>query len=158
MYDRESVVIIGYANPSTEGFIIDLEPQYGEALSGLAGFSHAVVLWWAHRVDTIEDRSRLICKKPYTRNPHDVGVFGSRSPSRPNPIGLSVVSIQSIDADRANIVVPYIDAEPGTPVVDVKPYFPASDRVRHVEVPRWCRHWPTCYEDSATFDWAGEFE
>jgi len=158
MTATQSLSIIGEIQPGPAGFVIDLDPRYAAGLAGLDEFSHAIVLWWANAADQAEDRERLVYEKPYTRNPNDVGVFGSRSPSRPNPIGLSVVMIQSVDMQSANIVTPYIDTEPGTPVIDVKPYFPASDRVRDVAVPDWCTHWPTWLEDSAEFDWAGEFE
>lgn len=153
-----SIRTVGEVCTAGTGFTIVLDGDCRAALAGLDGFSHAMVLWWAHRADSDEDRARLVCIKPYRRCEDDVGVFGSRSPSRPNPIGLSVVSIQHVDPDEGTIVVPFIDAEPGTPVIDVKPYFPASDRVREVQVPAWCRHWPQWYEDSAAFDWAAEFE
>jgi hypothetical protein len=66
--------------------------------------------------------------------------------------------ILEIDHDSGAIVVPYIDAEDGTPVIDIKPYHPATDRVRDVSVPDWCSHWPKWHEDSAGFNWAAEFE
>jgi tRNA (Thr-GGU) A37 N-methylase len=47
--------------------------------------------------------------------------------------------------------------EDGTPILDLKPYQPAADRIRDVTVPAWCAHWPQWYEDSAIFDWEGEF-
>jgi len=158
MAATQTLSVIGEIQPGPEGFVIDLDPRFAPGLTGLDDFSHAIVLWWASESDSQEDRDRLVYEKPYTNNPNDVGVFGSRSPSRPNPIGLSVIAIQSVDKEHANIVTPYIDTEPGTPVIDVKPYYPASDRVREVAVADWCSHWPTWLEDSAEFDWAGEFE
>lgn len=149
---------IGTVNPSTQGFSIALNPGFEPGLKGLEAFSHALVLWWANAADSKGEREQLIYAKPYTNNPNDVGVFGSRSPSRPNPIGLSVIALIDVDLERGTIVTPYIDTEPGTPVIDIKPYFPASDRVRDVVPPAWCEHWPGDVEESADFDWAAEFE
>ena len=158
MQDNKNITLIGRVNPTDVGFAITLEPRYADGLTGLGEFSHAVVLWWASESDSDEQRDQLVYRKPYAKNPDDVGVFSSRSPSRPNPIGLSVIALQNVDTRNATITTPYIDTEPGTPVIDIKPYFPASDRVKDVVVPRWCGHWPTCYEESADFDWASEFE
>ncbi len=58
---------------------------------------------------------------------------------------------------KGGIYVAYIDAEEGTPIIDIKPYHPATDRIRDVQVPEWCDHWPKWYEDSAEFDWQAEF-
>ncbi len=149
---------IGVINPSSGGFLLQLDQAYAPGLRGLEAFSHALVFWWAHRADSAAERARLVYTKPYTKNPDDVGVFGTRSPSRPNPIGVSVVSITSLNPKLATIVTPYIDTEPGTPIIDLKPYYPASDRVVQVQTPEWCQHWPQTYEESATFDWAAEFE
>lgn len=157
MSDSKAINIIGHVNPTAAGYELTLESQYGKALTGLEGFSHAVVLWWASETDSAKHRDQLIYKKPYTNNPNDIGVFGSRSPSRPNPIGMSVIALQRVDVNTATITTPYIDTEPGTPIVDIKPYYPASDCVRDFTVPDWCQHWPKCYEESAEFDWAGEF-
>lgn len=158
MSQEMNVRAIGSVQATNAGFALALRPEYGPALQGLAGFSHVLVLWWAHEADTADDRERLIYTKPYTRNPDDVGVFGSRSPSRPNPIGLSVAAVGRIDMAKAMVEVPYIDTEIGTPLLDIKPYYPASDRVQNPSVPAWCKHWPKSYEASAEFDWATEFE
>lgn len=157
MQGSKNVRVIGHVNPAEGGFAITLESPYAAGLTGLGDFSHALVLWWASESDADAQRDQLIYRKPYTQNPKDIGVFGSRSPSRPNPIGLSVIVLQHVDTKTATIITPYIDTEPGTPVIDVKPYFPASDRVNDVVMPSWCSHWPSCYEESADFDWASEF-
>ncbi len=81
-----------------------------------------------------------------------------RSPSRPNPIGLSIIDLAEVDASSATIYTYFIDTEPGTPIVDIKPYFPASDRVTTAATPSWCQHWLQSVEDSATFAWDNEFE
>lgn len=157
MQDSRTVQTIGAINPTDNGFAIQLDATYREALIGLSDFSHAIILWWAHRADDSDHRERLTYEKPYQKSADDWGVFATRSPSRPNPIGLSLVALQDVDIPQGVISVPFIDAEPGTPIIDVKPYFPSSDRVRDVTTPAWCQHWPQYYEDSATFNWMEEF-
>ena len=144
---------------ATEGeFCLELDKAYISALTGLEGFSCLNVLWWANLLDNEEHRAILTCEKPYKNAPATMGIFATRSPLRPNPIGLTTVSVLHIDYDNGKIYVPYIDAENGTPILDLKPYHPSTDRVKDVSVPDWCRHWPQWVEDSATFDWAAEFE
>lgn len=148
---------IGSIAPNNNGFALTLHPEFREALMGLSQFSHAIVLWWAHQSDADELRNLSILPKPYVKSVDDVGVFGSRAPTRPNPIAMSVITIQSVDEVSGVITTPFIDTAPDTPIVDIKPYFPASDRVREATVPAWCQHWPKYYEESAAFDWSNEF-
>ncbi|MNZ62665.1 putative tRNA (adenine(37)-N6)-methyltransferase [compost metagenome] len=86
-----------------------------------------------------------------------MGIFATRSPIRPNPIALSVVQMISVDEDKGVIRIPYIDANQGTPVIDLKPYTPSLDRVESPGVPDWCKHWPKSLEKSSDFDWQDEF-
>ena len=76
---------------------------------------------------------------------------------RPNPICISTVSVLGVDIDKGLIVIPWMDAEDDTPILDIKPYHPSMDRIRDVLMPGWCSHWPQWYEDSAEFDWSAEF-
>lgn len=149
---------IGQVQVAEDGFCLVLDEAYRPALTGLEGFSCLNVLWWANLLDTEEHRAVLTCAKPYKHGPATLGIFATRSPLRPNPIGLSVVSVLHIDDNEGKIYIPYIDAEAGTPILDLKPYHPAADRVKAVAVPAWCRHWPQWLEDSARFDWGAEFE
>lgn len=155
--DTYKIQTIGSIAPNTEGFALTLHPEFRQALMGLSQFSHAIILWWAHQCDAEKDRNRRILTKPYVKSTDDVGVFGSRAPTRPNPIAMSTIAIQSVDEARGVIATPFIDTAPDTPIIDIKPYFPASDRVREATVPAWCQHWPQFYEDSAAFDWSKEF-
>jgi len=143
---------------ATDGlFQLNIQSDYRPALLHLSDFSHALILWWADQVATEQDRTTLQFPAPYAKADHEIGTFASRSPARPNPIGLSTVSLLNVDLEHGLITVPYIDAEPGTPLLDIKPYFPASDRVEQCHGPEWCKHWPQSYEASADFDWAAEF-
>lgn len=135
---------------------IELNPAYrGAALRELEHFSHAHVVWWCHFLDMPEHRAITECEHPYTTGPEKIGVFATRSPRRPNPIAITIVPIVKIDHAAGRMYLAFIDAEAGSPVVDIKPYH-HLDRVRETSVPEWCRHWPLWYEDCATFDWAAE--
>jgi tRNA-Thr(GGU) m(6)t(6)A37 methyltransferase TsaA len=148
---------VGIVHADDKSFSIEIAEPFRPALLGLDGFSHLFVLWWGDRVDTPECRSETVCRKPYTRGPETIGIFATRSPVRPNPIALSVVPVVGIDTASGIIRVAYIDAEDGTPVLDIKPYLPATERVRDTNVPAWASHWPQWYEDNQGFDWAAEF-
>lgn len=137
-------------------FQLRIFEPYISALDGLEDFSHVVVLWWSHMLDSSECRQSLVCKKPYKKGPEKIGTFATRSPARPNPIALSVTDILKVEKINGVIKVSWIDAEPDTPIIDLKPYYPCSDRVKEVTVPKWCKHWPQWYEESGEFDWASE--
>ena len=116
----------------------------------IEGFSHLFVLWVFHRSGGFD----LVAHVPLDeRRPH--GVFSTRSPRRPNPIGLSVVEL--LGREGPVLRVRGLDMLDGTPILDLKPYHPAVDRIRGAGTPEWCRHWPQWYEDSADFDWSAEF-
>lgn len=148
---------IGQVKAGPDGFALEIAPEYRPALAGLDGFSHVQVLWWSHYLDRPEHRSVLEAEQPYRNAPDRLGIFATRSPLRPNPICLSVAPVLNVDVEQGLVIVPWIDAEHGTPVVDIKPYHPSSDRIRDVRMPAWCAHWPQWYEESATFDWEAEF-
>lgn len=148
---------IGNVHSSVSGFEIQIEKPYRPGLKGLSGFSHAHIIWLADRSNTAAIDDSLICPKPYTACDQDIGVFGSRSPVRPNPICMSVVIISGLDEENGILKMPFIDTMPDTPVLDIKPYFPASDRVESARIPEHFSHWPKSYEASAHFDWAAEF-
>jgi tRNA (Thr-GGU) A37 N-methylase len=84
--------------------------------------------------------SPVTCNKPYKNAPDVFGFFATRSDYRPNPIGLSVFPVKSIDIKKGIVGVYYLDAEDGSPVIDIKPYHLAVDRVRNVATPSWCSH------------------
>jgi len=62
-----------------------------------------------------------------------------------------------VDRENNRVEVNYLDAEAGTPVLDIKPYHPSSDRIRDVVMPAWCAQLPACYEDSGAFGWSTVF-
>ncbi len=147
---------IGKVEQTQQGMQLKIFEPYRPALKELENFGHVVVLWWCNLADTKEYRQTIECKKPYRNAPEKMGIFATRSPARPNPIALSVAAILGVDQDNGVISIPWIDAAPGTPIVDLKPYHPSLDRVRDVSMPAWCSHWPKWCEDSANFNWEAE--
>ena len=101
------------ARHDVEGVIEVLE-EFEEGLADVEGFSHLFVLWVFDRVDGFE----LVAWPPSDNRSH--GVFATRSPMRPNPIGLTVVELVRRDGRRLH--VRGVDMLDGTPVLDLKPY------------------------------------
>jgi tRNA-Thr(GGU) m(6)t(6)A37 methyltransferase TsaA len=101
-----------------------------ELLTGLDEFSHLLVVFWIDRLGTGRPRPDRI--KVGSAEP---GVLATRSQLRPNPIGVSVVRLQSIAGKTLRVVG--LDAIDGTPVLDVKPYLPYYDSVSDAKVPGW---------------------
>lgn len=139
------------------GFSIKLNEEYRKALTGLEGFGYVQVIWWFDGCDNDAARSNLTVKKPYTNGPEVLGTFATRSPARPNPIAISSSYVTFIDDENGVIGLAWIDANDGTPVLDIKPYTPSVDRVEAPIVPNWCAHWPKNVETSGDFDWEKEF-
>ncbi len=86
-----------------------------------------------------------------------MGIFATRSPVRPNSIAASVARVLSVDLDAGAIRLAWMDAEDGSPALDIKPYHPCTDRVRDARMPARCAHWPDSWEAWSSFDWAAEF-
>ncbi len=156
--DQFTVESIGHVKIDKEGFALIIDEPYRPALTELDDYSHINVLWWCHLLDDPTYREMTIAERPYRNAPEQIGIFATRSPARPNPIALSAVPVMSIDVDSGVVRVPWIDAEEGTPILDIKPYHPSVDRIREISLPAWCADWPQWYEDSATFDWGSVFE
>jgi tRNA-Thr(GGU) m(6)t(6)A37 methyltransferase TsaA len=91
-----------------------IRPELAEGLLDIEGFSHLYVLWHFDRSDTVE----LTGIPPTDDRPH--GVFATRSPYRPNPLGLTVVEL--LGRDGARLRVRGVDMLDGTPILDLKPY------------------------------------
>jgi len=113
---------------------ISISPEWGEAMEGVDDFSHLIVLFWLHRVSA-EERARTLRVHPGGRSDIPArGVFATRSPVRPNPIGMCVVRLLE---RKGNVLkVRGLDAVNETPVLDIKPYLP-SDQVSEATVPQW---------------------
>jgi len=155
--DNFSVNPVGKINVNDEGMFIEVDNKYLPAMQALDGFSHLNIIWWFSDYDNEDMRDILESPKPYKKSPEVMGIFATRSPIRPNPIALSAVQVISIDHEKGMIQIAYIDANDGTPVLDIKPYTPSLDKVETPGVPEWCCHWPKSLEQSEAFDWENEF-
>lgn len=103
-------------------FKIILNPEYKEGLHLLEKFTYIYVIYYIHQLP--KGKEPNIITPPWT-NGHAVGIFASRSPMRPNPIGISVVRIKKI-IDNA-ILTSGLDVFDGTPLIDIKPYIKDLD-------------------------------
>ena len=148
---------IGRVRVENGRFFIEIDEVYRKGLQALEGFSHLNILFWFDKNDNKESRSFLEGPQPYKNAPDVMGVFATRAPMRPNPIGLTTVYVLGIDEYKGLMEVPFLDADNNTPILDVKPYTPSLDRIENPKVPDWCSHWPKSSEESGDFDWENEF-
>ncbi len=98
---------------------IEIEPEFEEGLLDIEGFSHLYVIWVFHE----SEGYALVGTPPTDTRPH--GVFATRSPYRPNPLGLTVVRLLGREGRRLR--VRGLDMLDGTPVLDIKPFIPRVD-------------------------------
>lgn len=98
----------------------EIYAEYAEGLQDLDGFSHVILLYHLHQVR--EAKLRVV---PFLDS-EPRGVFATRSPSRPNPIGLSIVRLLRVDGRMLHLG--NLDILDGTPLLDLKPYVPGFDR------------------------------
>lgn len=110
---------------------LDLYEPYAtaETIRGLSVFSHIWVIFLFHQ--TLAQGWRPLVRPPRLGGRKRVGVFASRSPFRPNPIGISAVELVAIDLHehRASLLLRGVDLVDGTPVLDIKPYLPYADAI-----------------------------
>ena len=104
--------------------VLEIIPELEPGLLDIEGFSHLYVIWTFHRAEGFD----LVGTPPSDDRPH--GVFATRSPRRPNPIGLTVVQLLRRDGPRLH--VRGVDMLDGTPILDVKPYLSSipADQIR----------------------------
>jgi tRNA-Thr(GGU) m(6)t(6)A37 methyltransferase TsaA len=114
---------------------IEIDPQLNEALDGLEGFSHIIVLYWMHRA--FFDKNRLKAHPMGNKSVAVQGLFAIRTPSRPNPIGKSTVRL--LERHDNILKVQGLDAIDGSPVLDIKPYIPDYDSASDATVPNWVK-------------------
>ena len=109
--------------------VLELLPPYNrpEALNGLSDFSHIWLIFVFHQA--IREEWSPTVRPPRLGGNRRIGVFASRAPFRPNPVGLSVVALEKIEyeEDRCLLYLQGADLVDGTPVLDIKPYVPYAD-------------------------------
>ena len=121
---------VSWGNDSS---LIVLEEQYKSGLKGLKDFSHAIILFYLDKAKY--EKEKHLQRRPQNRDDMPlIGIFSQRGKDRPNQIGMTSVEIVSVSDDT--LVVKGLDAVDGTPVLDIKPYYPVYDR-KDASVPEW---------------------
>lgn len=105
---------------SSEISEIEIFPEFASGLEGIENFKYLIVLYWMH----LAERDEL---KTKPSDAQERGVFATRSPNRPNPIGFCLVELLEVRENR--LIVRWLDAIDGSPVVDIKPFYAEIDCV-----------------------------
>ncbi len=113
---------------------IIVDKKLETALDGVEEFSHLIIVYWMHKLPQRQQPPIKVHPRGEDSLPL-VGVFASRSPSRPNPIGITVVKL--LERQGNILKVAGLDAINGTPLLDIKPYIPSHDSIKNAVVPEW---------------------
>jgi tRNA-Thr(GGU) m(6)t(6)A37 methyltransferase TsaA len=132
---------IGYVRRRENRIILEVMEPYRPAMKQLDQFTHVMIFWWADKHDNEKSRSIMQTEPPYAKG-KITGVFATRAEYRPNPIAMTTCKILKVDETNGIIEVTDIDAYDGTPIVDLKAYFPVCDRVKEARIPKWLSDWP----------------
>lgn len=116
---------------------IVLDEVWTEALDGLEEFSHIWVITWLDRLPQAERGTSLKVHPQRREDLPLVGLFATRAPSRPNPIGLTAVPL--LERKGNVLLVKGLDMLDGTPVLDIKPYLSRGDKIGRVREAAWLR-------------------
>lgn len=116
----------GVLMPDTRG-TIEVFPEYHDALNTLSSFEYIIVIYHFNEVE----RWQAVVNPPASSHEHNFGLFATRSPKRPNPIGLSLVKLEKIE--NGILHISGVDAFDGTPVLDIKPYLPSVDCIKSIQ-------------------------
>ena len=146
----------GALMPSSKARLVLHRDVPPEILSGLAGYSHVFLIFHFHKNRPIQDKRRKQNRPKvgaaYSRPPFrakisppkkttkgKVGVFATRSPHRPNAVGLTVARLLEVNASAGTLELTGVDLVDGTPIVDIKPYVPHYDAQGHGTTPEWVK-------------------
>lgn len=116
-------------------------PKFCPGLKRIDDFSQIIILYWIHLRDNEDERNVLQVTPRRHASAPEVGVFACRSPTRPNPVGLCVVGLLKIE--DCVLSVKGLDAVEGSPIIDIKPYFPRVDSVPNARAPAWASLGPS---------------
>ena len=114
----QDMPIQGALFPDYQG-TIEIDPKYAEGLKDIEGFSHLILLYFFHQAKGYD-----LVARPFLDD-QEHGIFAIRGPRRPNPIGMTVVRL--IKRVENILYIGGVDMVDGTPVLDIKPYFPEAD-------------------------------
>lgn len=120
-----------------------------DAMRGLDGFTHLWATFVFHRA--VDEGWKGLVRPPRLGGKEKMGVWATRSPHRPNFLGLSLLEIESIDFDEPSILFRGVDLLDGTPVLDIRPYHPDHDLPKAASRDGWIAHAP---QPCATVDWS----
>jgi len=129
------IIPVGFIRSGENSTSVEILPGYEDAVHGLELYSHIIILLWFHKRDNDYERKLLKVHPRHNKNNPLTGIFATRSPVRPNPVGIFTPAIISIN--RNTIKVSPVDAFDGTPVIDIKPYFPSLDSISEAKVPEF---------------------
>lgn len=110
---------------------IIVDEKLTDALNGIEGYSHVIIVYWMDRVKdyVVTHRPQGNLEVPI------VGIFACRCPKRPNPVAVTTVKLLEHKGNK--IKVKGLDILDGTPIIDIKPYWPKYDKVEDERVPDW---------------------
>ncbi|MBQ9887597.1 MAG: tRNA (N6-threonylcarbamoyladenosine(37)-N6)-methyltransferase TrmO [Lachnospiraceae bacterium] len=112
---------------------IVLKEEFYGGLKGIEDFSHVIIIYYLDKAKY--DKEKHLQRRPQNRDDMPlVGIFSQRGKDRPNRIGMT--SVQIVSVDEKSITVKGLDAIDGTPVLDIKPYYPVYDK-KDAVVPEW---------------------
>ena len=114
-----------YSEPKSKGRV-EVFPEFKEGIADLDGFSHIILIYYFHKSSGYALRT-----KPYLED-IERGVFSTRAPRRPNPIGVSTVPLEKVENNILH--VSHVDILDGTPLLDIKPYVPHFDESKEVSI------------------------
>lgn len=114
---------------------VHLNPEYAAGLKGLEDFSHVIIVFFMHGTPPFDPATNLVRRPRGLAEMPEVGIFAQRAKHRPNPIGITPVQLVKVAGNV--LTVRGLDAIDGTPVLDVKAYFPVFDKVEGAKVPEW---------------------
>ena len=114
-----------YSGPKSKGRV-EVFPEFKDGLADLDGFSYIILIFYFHKSSGYALRT-----KPYLEDV-ERGVFSTRAPRRPNPIGISIVPLEKVEDNI--LYVSHVDILDGTPLLDIKPYVPHFDENKEVSI------------------------
>ena len=120
-----------FGNFANEVSEVVVDEKFTEALDGIDDYSHVIIVYWMDRI-----KNHVVKHQPQGNpNVPIVGIFACRCPARPNPIAITTVKLLEHNGNK--IKVKGLDVIDGTPVIDIKPYWPQYDKVENGKVPSW---------------------
>ncbi len=128
---KNNIKELRFGNFADEISEIIVDEKFTEALNGIEDYSHVIIVYWMDKVKdyAITHRPQGNPKVPI------VGILACRCPNRPNPIAITTVRL--IEHKGNKIKVKGLDILDGTPIIDIKPYWPQYDKVEDAKIPDW---------------------